>query len=520
MNKAARNLILASLVAWALLRGPAARAQQPEPAAPAAVPVAAQPAAAPAAAEPARRPAAPTTAIPATGCVTAECHPGVKEHRAVHAPVAGNGCDACHTLVDPEKHTFSYPRTKTEMCTFCHKMDLTGAAVIHKPLTTGDCLQCHSPHGANGKQFLRGQDMNELCEKCHESVTQGKRMLHGPVAAMACGACHGAHSAPLPKLLLARSRDLCLSCHAEMQAQISQAKFPHKAVEEDCVTCHEPHAANYPMLTRRPPVQMCTDACHAVVKKEFSDAKFPHGAIFGDQGCLSCHTPHGGDLARMMRTAPIDVCMACHDKKIERPGMTAVAGLPEVLDPKEFKHGPIAQGSCSGCHSPHGGDNETRLTKAHPATFYATFDVEKYALCFTCHESQLALMSVTRTVTRFRNGDQNLHYLHVNRARGRSCRACHSTHASRNPMHVQESVPYGTWEIPIRFVPSPTGGQCAAGCHQSLGYDRETPVVYKTAATIAPPEPGPTAEAAPPGTGEAGAPAPTPAKTQETPHEK
>jgi predicted CXXCH cytochrome family protein len=509
MNTVAKNLILAGLVAWAL-RGPAAPAQEPAPAPPAA----------PAAAEPVRKVAAPTTAIPATGCVTAECHPGVKEHRAVHAPVAGNGCDACHTLADPAKHTFTHPRTKTEMCTFCHKMDLSSAAVIHKPLTTGDCLQCHSPHGGNGKQFLRGPDMNALCEKCHASVTQGKRTLHGPVAAMACGACHGAHSAPLPKLLLARSRDLCLSCHAEMDAVIKQAKYPHKAAAEDCVTCHEPHAANYPMLTRRPPVQMCTDACHATVKKEFADAKFPHGAIFGEQGCLSCHTPHGGNLARLMRATPIDVCMTCHDKKIERPGLTAVAGLPEVLDPKEFKHGPIAQGSCSGCHSPHGGDNETRLTKAHPETFYATFDVEKYALCFTCHESQLALMSVTRTVTRFRNGDQNLHYLHVNRARGRSCRACHSTHASRNPMHVQESVPYGNWQIPIRFVPSSTGGQCAAGCHQALGYDRETPVVYQKAAT---PEAGPPAAVNPeppvaPDAGQPVAPAPVPTvpKAQET----
>jgi hypothetical protein len=87
-------------------------------------------------------------------------------------------------------------------------------------------------------------------------------------------------------------------------------------------------------------------------------------------------------------------------------------------------------------------------------------------------------------------------------------------------MHVQESVPYGNWQIPIRFVPSSTGGQCAAGCHQALGYDRETPVVYQKAAT---PEAGPPAAVNPeppvaPDAGQPVAPAPVPTvpKAQET----
>ena len=52
--------------------------------------------------------------------------------------------------------------------------------------------------------------------------------------------------------------------------------------------------------------------------------------------------------------------------------------------------------------------------------------------------------------TSFRDGDVNLHYLHVNKAkRGRTCRACHSTHASKHNVIIRDSVPFGRWELPI-----------------------------------------------------------------------
>ena len=36
----------------------------------------------------------------------------------------------------------------------------------------------------------------------------------------------------------------------------------------------------------------------------------------------------------------------------------------------------------------------------------------------------------SKTVTDFRYGNVNLHKLHVNREKGRTCRACHNIHAS------------------------------------------------------------------------------------------
>ncbi len=77
---------------------------------------------------------------------------------------------------------------------------------------------------------------------------------------------------------------------------------------------------------------------------------------------------------------------------------------------------------------------------------------------------------MTESATDFRNGDTNLHFLHVNKEKGRTCRACHDTHGSNRPKHVTEGVPFGSWEIPINFQETPKGGSCAPGCHAERDY--------------------------------------------------
>jgi hypothetical protein len=119
------------------------------------------------------------------------------------------------------------------------------------------------------------------------------------------------------------------------------------------------------------------------------------------------------------------------------------------------------------------------LDKEYPSLFYAPFDKKNYDLCFNCHPDTLVLDEKTKTLTDFRNGDSNLHYLHVNKdRRGRTCRACHQTHGSNQPKHIRESVPYGAWELPIGFDKTETGGTCTPGCHVRKDYDRVKAVDY------------------------------------------
>jgi predicted CXXCH cytochrome family protein len=61
----------------------------------------------------------------------------------------------------------------------------------------------------------------------------------------------------------------------------------------------------------------------------------------------------------------------------------------------------------------------------------------------------------------------------VNKAvKGRTCRACHETHASNFPKHIREAVPFGSWDLPVNFEKTESGGSCAPGCHKEKKYDR------------------------------------------------
>jgi hypothetical protein len=63
--------------------------------------------------------------------------------------------------------------------------------------------------------------------------------------------------------------------------------------------------------------------------------------------------------------------------------------------------------------------------------------------------------------------------VHVNKAdRGRTCRACHEVHASKQAHHIRDSVPYGAkgWALKINYTKTPTGGSCAKTCHDTKSY--------------------------------------------------
>ncbi len=149
-------------------------------------------------------------------------------------------------------------------------------------------------------------------------------------------------------------------------------------------------------------------------------------------------------------------------------------------------HGPVGQKDCRGCHSIHGSEHFRLLAKEYPPQFYAPFSKDNYELCFSCHPESLVLTRETDNLTNFRNGNLNLHYLHVNKSRrGRTCRSCHATHASNLPKHIRASVPYGKWELPVGFTKSETGGNCKSGCHLPKDYDRNSPVDYSVKPAVA-----------------------------------
>lgn len=418
-------------------------------------------------------------------CATSECHTSQVGHKFEHGPAAAGACEVCHVSTDQAAHRFALKRPGAELCSFCHLGQAAAGPGVHLPVAEGRCLDCHDPHGSQQAALLRGATTAAACGACHENVAHGG-VVHKPLADGNCTACHRGHSSPHRALLVDSPRELCLSCHADVldgleagAAAVGAAAAPtpviHGPVAGGCLDCHLPHASDAPSLLAEPPQTLCT-GCHDAVGRHAGEAAYPHGAVTDDRGCLNCHRPHAARTEYLLNAGPIDLCLGCHGTPVARADGTVVASLAGLAGPHRHVHEPVAEGRCRDCHDAHGGARPFLLTRQLTGEFYQVWQPEAYALCFGCHDAG-AFTAERTELTGFRDGDRNLHYVHVVAPPrgGRSCEVCHEVHSGSSPRLIREKVPFGNWEIPIEFTATETGGSCAAGCHKARRYDRVHP---------------------------------------------
>ncbi len=416
-------------------------------------------------------------AAPKQSCVTADCHSKMGKDKFVHGPVSTGDCDFCHKPIGQHKFKPT-PKNVSELCYQCHDKKDT-MKTIHKPVKDGNCTACHSPHQSPNKYQLRAAG-SDLCFMCHNRSLVGGKYVHGPAAVGSCTVCHDPHQSDNPRMLVAKGDDVCFACHSDKLEEFKTKKYMHPPVKEACWNCHSPHSAGYKYnLKADPRMDLCL-GCHKGKKKEIEEATVKHGALNSKTKCLTCHDPHVSDYPKMLRKPEMDLCLSCHDKELTDNNGKKILNMKAYLEANKDVHGPIREKDCTSCHNPHGSSNFRMLRAYFPPVFYAPYDPKNYALCFMCHENTLAADKRTTTLTNFRNGDLNLHYLHVHKLdKGRTCRACHDPHASNNPKHIRDYVPFGAWKLPINYKKTPTGGQCSPGCHQTFRYDRVNPVVNR-----------------------------------------
>jgi predicted CXXCH cytochrome family protein len=181
----------------------------------------------------------------------------------------------------------------------------------------------------------------------------------------------------------------------------------------------------------------------------FDQGKHVHPPVSAGT-CGACHNPHGSDHKKFLRAALPELCLDCHDT------------IKELLEEAAVTHGAVTTGrSCLNCHDPHS-SNVERLLVGKPME-----------LCLSCHETAMVEVERDEEVTEFRNGDLNLHYVHVHREKeGTSCSACHDVHGGKNPKHIVGPAPSREGAVPMVYKPSETGGSCQSGCHKMWAYDR------------------------------------------------
>lgn len=402
-------------------------------------------------------------------CVSGKCHSEMGKEKYVHGPVAVGECRICHKPVG--KHEFEPIKKASDICYQCHDKKDT-MSKVHIPVKEGMCTSCHSPH-QSPYRFQLYEEPPKLCFMCHdEGMVKGK-FVHGPVAVGGCVVCHNPHQSDHPRMLMAEGNNVCFTCHTDKAETLKGAKFVHKPVAEGCINCHSPHAGDYKYnFKSEGSMDLCL-GCHQEKKEWISKVKVKHGGLETERRCLACHDPHGAAYSKQLVKQPMDLCLTCHDREYKKAGDGKIINMKEYLAKNVDHHGPIRQKDCSACHNPHGSDNFRMLKKYFPPVFYAPFNIKNYELCFSCHENTLVLDPKTTTLTGFRNGDMNLHFKHVNKpVKGRTCRACHDVHATNNPKHIRDAVPFGAWGLPVGYKKTKTGGSCSPGCHQTFRYDR------------------------------------------------
>ena len=403
-------------------------------------------------------------------CINETCHASIIDRAVMHRPAAKGQCLECHDFADPAEHLFELLTEPEELCWECHDLDFE--EFVHSPVDEGNCVACHDPHGSDQPAMLVTAPSRGLCMRCHAQDFSGRKYLHGPVAAEACDACHAPHTSAQDKLLLRTPTELCFSCHSDMASEESAARQMHAPMQEGCGTCHDPHKSDERFQLRSALPQLCF-SCHEDTKQTLDESSIVHGPVFDAGGCVACHDPHYSDASRFYGKPQAEVCLDCHNKPIKATSGRMLINLSAFLEQNPRRHGPVRDGECAACHEPHASENFCLLVDEYPARFYARFEFERYELCFGCHSEELVASESGTGLTGFRHGNQNLHWLHVNQDKGRTCRACHEVHASRRPFHIREIVPFGAWMFKINFEQTTEGGTCAPGCHGFKRYARD-----------------------------------------------
>jgi predicted CXXCH cytochrome family protein len=326
------------------------------------------------------------------------------------------------------------PTERTENCTTteCHN-SYVQKKHVHKPVALGVCKFCHKSVDPKEHSFKLFRTGKELCGSCHEEQTRDLETI------------------PSVEQLMAKA------------PRIGRSKYLHKPLKEgQCVDCHNSHASENEFLISSSNIGDACKECHEMVE----NFKTPHDPVAKGE-CTKCHDSHSSDFENLLVEDQRQLCFSCHE------------GTKEELEKFRYVHRPVVERECNECHAPHGSNYYRLLVRNYPSEFYAPFNISNYDLCFSCHNQDIILVKETESLTDFRNGTLNLHYLHVNMPeRGRTCRTCHATHSSDLPKHLRDKVPYGGWGIPIGFEKTETGGSCTPGCHNPHVYDRISPAVY------------------------------------------
>jgi predicted CXXCH cytochrome family protein len=324
-----------------------------------------------------------------------------------------------------------------------------------------------------------------ITSNCHDSMSKANYRqfhVHGPLKAQNCKVCHLATTEKTASnhIIFKKQSPLeinktCFVCHDEVQASLRHTKNVHQVIDQkSCTSCHDPHKSKNLHLLKLPEKTELCLKCHET-KVQGNHAY--HNLAKMPDGCLSCHQPHASNNKKLLKDEVASLCLKCHSKEITKDS----SSIPSVLSwsnlPKDKLHPPVAKGKCQACHNPHGTESRYLLEGEYSIeAFGGKSTVENpgsISMCIDCHEVPKFNTPNTLEDTNFRNGNLNLHFLHLRGAkRSKSCMACHDPHGSIQGHTIRSYFSYANQLIPLKYKQLENGGSCATMCHTHKEYNR------------------------------------------------
>ncbi|WP_415062492.1 cytochrome c3 family protein [Bdellovibrio sp.] len=325
---------------------------------------------------------------------------------------------------------------------------------------------------------------------CHQEMGKGP-FVHGPMKSQGCTVCHpttGQNKGPgqhpgLVKMGGKETNKTCYLCHEEFEHQFRNSKSVHKVIpEKSCTSCHNPHQSqNKFLLSASGDFALCLK-CHEN-KADFKQAKH-HMIKDMKRGCLSCHEPHASKNEKLFKKDRIvGLCLDCHDKEVTATDQRKIGSILSWNGlPANLQHEPVAKGECFKCHDIHGSTQTGLLQKKYDLNAHPQKGASSSSeLCFQCHKADLQDKPRVLNETQFRNGETNLHHLHLmGTSKNRNCSACHTPHGSEQGALIKGNFQYLGWSIPLIYKKNSQGGSCATACHKKMEYSREKAVINET----------------------------------------
>jgi predicted CXXCH cytochrome family protein len=201
----------------------------------------------------------------------------------------------------------------TSTCDQCHS-DISKGKYVHAALTMG-CTVCHQVKTDKGvTQVTLLAPVTQLCRTCH-SLAQDK-VLHRPYKLGDCIVCHSPHASDFPAHTWVSQQDTCLGCHVRARLKVNARKRTVTVPWGVTLTFEQMQGWMYLNLNKT------LTANHPVEGHPVSGPNTALGPNAPPITCLSCHRPHASNFPHLLTKTPPEpgmalcktcgLCMDCH----------------------------------------------------------------------------------------------------------------------------------------------------------------------------------------------------------------